>query len=221
MSAALFTLDQLILAYGDHRVSQPLTLQIDAGEKVAIIGRSGVGKTTLLRTLRQQHADRVAWCPQQPGLVPPLSVFHNVFMGRLSCFPGWFNVLNLLYPLKRMREEIQALLSPLSLSNSLMTPVEQLSGGQQSRVNLARALYQGRQVFIGDEPVASVDEVMAKNLLREICQRHETVIVALHDVELAMQFCHRIVGLQDGKIALDAPTHTLDAGQLIRLYQDA
>lgn len=220
MSANLFTLDQLTLAYGGHRVSQPLTLQIQAGEKVAVIGRSGVGKTTLLRTLRQQQSLEVAWCPQHPGLVPPLSVFHNVFMGRLGRHSAAFNLLNLVYPLKRMREEVLAIVAPLGLSNLLMTPVEKLSGGQQSRVNLARALYQQRSVFIGDEPVASVDEVMAETLLDEICRRHETVIIALHDVALAMKFSDRIVGLQDGKIALDAPTQTLEAGQLIRIYQD-
>lgn len=216
--AVLFRLDAPGLGYAGQTVLHGVNLTISAGEKVAVLGESGAGKTTLLRQLRATRPNEVAWCPQQPGLVPMLSVFHNIYMGRLDRFPFWYNLINLIYPLARQREEITPLVQTLGLHEKLFTSVDRLSGGQQSRTNLGRALYQQRAIFIGDEPVAAVDEVQADTLLSLICAQHETVVVALHDVELALRHCTRLVGLREGRVVLNQTRAGVDVDTLMSLY---
>lgn len=213
-----FRLNQAALAVGDRPVLHDLNLTIRPGERVALLGESGAGKTTLLRALRDQQPDRVAWCPQQPGLVPVLSVFHNLYMGRLDRYATAYNLLNLIRPTATRKREIADLADRLGLGERLWTPVEQLSGGQQSRVNLGRALYQERSVFIGDEPVSSVDEHQGADLLGWVCDRHETVILALHNVDQALTHCDRIIGLRDGRVLFDRPANALTPAEIQPLY---
>lgn len=217
-SPVLFHLDEAVIGYGNRAVLRGCQLSIAAGEKVALLGESGAGKTTLLRQLRSLRPADVAWCPQNTGLVPMLSVFHNIYMGRLDRHSFFYNLLNLVYPLAQPREDIAALARELGLQEKLFTSVDKLSGGQQSRTSLGRALYQQRPVFLGDEPVSAVDEVQADQLLQLICARHATVVIALHDVALALRHCNRIIGLQGGRIALDRPASACDPAELLRLY---
>lgn len=208
------------LGYAERQVLGALQLEIQPGERVALLGRSGAGKTTLLRQLRLQHAEQVAWCPQQPGLVPMLSVFHNIYMGRLDQHSSLYNLLNLLRPQAKPLTAISQLSHELGLADYLHHSCDRLSGGQQSRVNLGRALYQQRPIFVGDEPVSAVDELQADALLSLLCRRHQTLVVALHDVEMALRHCTRILGLRDGQIELDAPANQLSTAELLRLYVD-
>lgn len=214
----LFCLEETTLGYDGRAVLRGCHLRIAAGEKVALLGESGTGKSTLLRHLRAQRPGEVAWCPQPHGLVPALSVFHNIFMGRLDRHPFFYNLLNLVHPLAAPRREIAALAAALGLQEKLFTSVDRLSGGQQSRTALGRALYQQRRIFLGDEPVSAVDEVQAEYLLQQICARHDTVVVALHDVTLALRHCDRIIGLRAGRIALDRPARDCAAATLRELY---
>lgn len=218
MASILFQLQSARLGYAGQSVLQDLDLVIAPGEKIALLGESGAGKSTLLRHLRALRPGEVAWCPQQPGLVPMLSVFHNIYAGQLDRHSVFYNLVNLCWPLPAPRRDIMALAITLGLQDKLHTSVEALSGGQQSRVNLGRALYQKRSVFIGDEPVSAVDELQADNLLALIFRSHETVIVALHDMELALRHCTRIIGLQQGRIVLDRPCPQVGAGDLLGLY---
>lgn len=220
-TAVLFDVQQASLGYQQRAILRGLNLRIHAGEKVALLGESGAGKTTLLRHLRTLRPDEVAWCPQHSGLVPMLSVFHNIYMGRLDRHSLLYNLANLLHPLQQPRQDIQRIATDVGLQDYLFTSVEKLSGGQQSRTNLARALYQQRAVFIGDEPVSAVDELQADQLMALICARHDTVVVALHDVELALRHCTRIVGLRAGVIELDQPAADSSAATLCRLYAAA
>ncbi|WP_417607059.1 ATP-binding cassette domain-containing protein [Oceanimonas baumannii] len=216
--ASLFHFDNASLGYAGRPVLEALNLEVKQGEKIALLGESGTGKSTLLRRLRELRPDEVAWCPQQPGLVPVLSTFHNIYMGRLACNPFWYNLVNLIKPLATPREEISGLASRLGLSGQLWRPAGLLSGGQQSRVSLARALYQQKPVFVGDEPVSALDERQAAELLQLVCERHQTVVLALHNVEQALTHCTRIVGLRQGQLVLDAPSRELTAAQLRTLY---
>lgn len=220
-AAVLFDVQQATLGYQQRTILRGLDLRIHAGEKVALLGESGAGKTTLLRHLRTLRPCDVAWCPQHGGLVPMLSVFHNIYMGQLDRHSLPYNLLNLIYPLQQPRQDIQRIAADVGLQDYLFTSVEKLSGGQQSRTNLARALYQQRAIFIGDEPVSAVDELQADQLMALICARHDTVVVALHDVELALRHCTRIVGLRAGVIDLDQPAADSSAATLCRLYAAA
>jgi|TARA_B110000879_G_scaffold212592_1_gene309588 phosphonate transport system ATP-binding protein len=195
-----------------------LSLTIHRGERVALVGGSGAGKSTLLKALREQLPNQVAWCPQQPGLVPMLSAFHNIYMGALDRHSFLYNLGNLIKPMPAARCEVTDIAQSIGLENHLFSSVDKLSGGQQQRTSIGRALIQRRAIFIGDEPVANVDEYQAERLLKLICQEHESVVLALHDIDQALQFCTRIIGLKDGAIALDAASDQLSASDLAGLY---
>lgn len=196
-----------------------LTLTIGAGEKVALLGASGAGKSTLLEALRRQQPTRTAWCPQQGALVPMLSVFHNIYMGALDRHSACYNLLNLVHPRATELDAVGKLACELGLADKLRTSVDQLSGGQAQRTALGRALYSQRDTLLADEPVSSVDEQQALALLRLALNRHHTAVVALHDRELALQCCDRIIGLRHGRIVLDAPSTALTLGELDPLYR--
>lgn len=217
----MFRLDHARVSYGGRTVLAGVTLTINRGEKVALVGESGAGKSTLLRLLRAQQPQDVAWCPQAQagGLVPLLSVFHNVYMGRLDRHSTFYNLLNLLSPRARELQAITPLVDALGLGDQLFSSVDRLSGGQQQRVAVGRALYAGKPVFLGDEPVSAVDEYQARDIVQRINAAHDTVVLALHDIDLALTCSERIIGLRDGAIVLDAPATSLTATDLAPLYR--
>jgi len=220
-SAPLLRLDNADIGHGRRVLLARLSLTLNAGERVALLGQSGAGKSTLLAALRSRLAGDVAWCPQSHGLVPQLAVYHNVYMGRLERHSALANLWNLVRPERRAWTEIAALCDELGLDGLLKRPVAQLSGGQRQRVAIARALYQQRRIFLGDEPVASVDPHQALRLLALIDARHATSVVALHQRELALTHFDRVWGLRDGRLELDAPTRELNLADLDRLYPAA
>ena len=214
----VFSLVNAQLVYEGRVVLNNVSLSIARGERVALVGKSGVGKSTLLAALREQCPKGVAWCPQQHGLVPMLSVFHNIYMGGLHRHNSFYNLFNLIRPLPQPLYEVAGLAKQLQLDEHLLDRVEQLSGGQSQRVAIGRALYQQQKVFLGDEPVSAVDEHQARQLLALIAEKHETLVLALHDVEQALHFCDRIIGLKESAIVLDAPSSTLRPSDLVGLY---
>jgi len=215
-----FSLTQQTLGYAGKSVLRDLTLSIVPGEKVSLLGRSGAGKSTLLKALYEQGQTHSALIPQDTALVQTLSVFHNVYMARLHVHPTWYNLRNLILPARVEINAMAPLLQRLGLEHKLRTAVGELSGGQRQRVAVARALHQDRTVLFGDEPVSAVDERQARDVLSLICERHETVVLAMHDVELALEFSDRIIGLADGRVALDKPASSVVSSDLKFLYQD-
>ena len=216
----LFNLQAQSLGWGQQCVLGELDLNIYEGEKVAIIGKSGSGKTTLIRALHQQAPEKVALCGQEYGLVPSLSVFHNIYMGQLDKHHFIYNFANLLRPFKKEIGAVTSLTNQLELTDVLFKSAERLSGGQQQRVALGRALFQNKSIFIGDEPVSSIDEVQAEKLIQFIMSRHHTTILTLHNVDIALRFCDRIIGLRHGVIELDSLVKDISSAQLRSLYQD-
>ncbi|MEC8919053.1 MULTISPECIES: ATP-binding cassette domain-containing protein [Salinicola] len=217
----LLTFDSADLGYGTQVVLPALTLSLEAGERVALLGQSGAGKSTLLAEIRRRLGNTAAWCPQGHGLVPLLSVYHNIYMGQLERHAALSNLFNLLKPRRQAWQTIEALADELGLEGLLRRPVAQLSGGQRQRVAIARAFYQQREVFLGDEPLASVDPHQALRLLEHIQTRHASSVIALHQHRLALAHFDRVIGLRDGRIVLDAPARELTLAQLDALYPDA
>ncbi|ATJ83903.1 ATP-binding cassette domain-containing protein [Halomonas beimenensis] len=217
----LVVLEDADLGHGDRVVLPGLRLRLDRGERVALLGPSGAGKSTLLEALRTRLGDEAAWCPQHHGLVPGLAVYHNIYMGRLAEHSTLANLWNLVRPLRAPWAEVAELCDRLGLEGLMRRPVGQLSGGQRQRTAIGRALYQERSVFLGDEPVASVDPHQALRLLDLIEARHDTLVVALHQRELALSRFDRVWGLHDGRLVIDAPTDELDLADLDALYPDA
>lgn len=215
----MFLFDRHTLQRQGMTVLQPFSLNIQQGEKVALLGVSGAGKSTLLEAMRLQQPDQVAWCPQQGALVPMLSVFHNIYMGALDRHSPLYNLTNLIRPLQRELQAVAQLAGELGIIEKLRISVDRLSGGQAQRTALGRALFSQRPVLLADEPVSSVDEQQAQSLLTLALSRHDTVVVALHDRELALHCCDRIIGLKDGQILIDAPSDQLSLPLLDVLYR--
>ena len=216
---SVFRLDRATASYNGRAVLNEISLDIQLGEKVSLIGASGAGKSTLLGLLHRQRPEDTALVTQDPSLVKTLSVFHNTYIGRLDQNPTWYNLANLVWPLPREVRGIGALLDSLGLADKLHTPAGELSGGQQQRTAVARALYRESDALLADEPVSSVDITQAHAVLEQIVARHETVVLAMHDVALALRYTDRVVGLRNGRVEFDRPSAGLDPADLLPVYQ--
>jgi phosphonate transport system ATP-binding protein len=213
-----FDLTDLTASFSGKRVIGPLSLKVNPGDKIAMVGKSGAGKSTLIRLIYERVNRDSSLIPQDLGLVNALSVFHNVFMGQLDKHATWYNTLTLARPFAKDRAEVLALLQSLGMTEKLWTPAASLSGGQRQRVAIARALYRNAAVLLADEPVSALDGPMANSVMMQLRDRFTTSIIALHDVDLALNYCTRIVGIQDGQVALDQPSEHLAAADIVSLY---
>lgn len=211
----LFDLKQVSAGYGGQPVLAGVDLTIRRGERVAIMGRSGAGKSTLLSLLYDSLPQSIALVPQSAALVKPLSVFHNVYMGRLDQHATFYNLRNLIWPYAAEVEAVRHALAQVSLAEKLFEPAAALSGGQQQRTSIARALFNGRPVVLGDEPVSALDRVQGGEVLRLLAQKTETMVLVLHDIYLALEHTDRIVLLAHGRKVLDAASRDLTAADLI------
>jgi len=206
------------VGYRDRTVLHDISLTIEPGTRVALVGESGVGKTTLINLLYQHSGHRAALVPQDMGLVRALPVFHNVYMGRLHQHSALHNLRTLVWPARRDVAAVRAVLAPLRLDDKIFAPAGELSGGQQQRTALARALFHPGDVLFADEPVSAVDELQARDILAIVAAQKSTIVVALHDRALALDFADRIIGLRDGRIVMDVPSRGVDSSALDRLY---
>jgi phosphonate transport system ATP-binding protein len=217
----LIRLERETIGWKDHDVLIDVDLTVEEGERIAFLGRSGAGKSTLISHLYRRlitNGEAVALIPQDHALVPPLSVFHNVYMGQLDKRSTLYNLANLVWPKRREVDAIRPILAAIALEGEMHRAVERLSGGQKQRTAIARALYRGGRIILGDEPVSAIDEKQAALVLDAIGTRFSTVLLALHDVDLALAYCDRIVGLRGGRIAIDAPSRELERRTIEALY---
>ncbi|GIX47864.1 MAG: phosphonates import ATP-binding protein PhnC 1 [Candidatus Tectimicrobiota bacterium] len=225
-----------------------LHLRIAPGERVALLGPSGAGKTTLLRLLnatlrptagrltiagldsRHLHGKRlrqvrrtIGTIYQQYNLVPRLRVVHNVLAGHLGRWSGWRAALSLLHPLQL--DTAVAALQHVGLADRLWQRTDQLSGGEQQRVAIARVLVQDPAVILADEPVASLDPGLAEGIVRLLVdlavQRQKTLVVSLHHVPLARAYFPRLLALQQGRLVYDGPPQGLSAAAWQALFAEA
>jgi phosphonate transport system ATP-binding protein len=211
-------LERTTVQYDGKPVLSDVSLTIKQGERVALIGESGAGKSTLLRVLFEKLGRDASIVPQDFGLVKALSVFHNVYMGRLHCHSTWHNFRNLLWPDRQRVAEVRDVLARLGLEEFLFSPVAELSGGQQQRTAVGRALYQRADVLLGDEPVSAVDDLQSRVILQTINDATNTVILAMHDIDLALAFTDRLIGLKNGRIVLDCSSSCTKRSELDWLY---
>jgi phosphonate transport system ATP-binding protein len=227
------------------RAVQGITLTIPQGQMVGVIGRSGAGKSTFLRMINRLsdatsgqmlHAGRdvtalrgrdlrqwrneCAMVFQQFNLVGRLNVLTNVMSGRLF-HHGLASSMLGLFSARERAFAIRAL-DRLGMAHTALQQTDTLSGGQQQRVAIARALVQEPRILLADEPIASLDPLNAKivmDALRAINQEDGlTVICNLHTLDTARSYCDRIIGMQDGHVVFDGPSHTLTDAAAREIY---
>ncbi|MCZ6834823.1 MAG: phosphonate ABC transporter ATP-binding protein [Planctomycetota bacterium] len=221
-------------------------LHIGPRERVAIIGPSGAGKSTLLRTIkgyvrpargkievmgvnlatarrreRQPVNQRIGVVYQQFHLVKRLSVVKNVLCGRLGLTSRWRSLLGIFSA--EDRAVAWSAICEVGLSKKVHQRADTLSGGEQQRVAVARALAQQPTIILADEPVSSVDPAWAEDILELILQvqahHNATLVMSLHQPDLARRFADRIIGLRDGKVVFDGPPSMLTENSLKELYR--
>ena len=223
-------------------------LRIGEGERVAFIGPSGCGKTTLLRLVngyleaqsgelrvldtlytnvsrRRARALRtpVGFVFQSFNLVERATVFDNVLWGRLGRVPplrslfGGFSSTD--------KEIAMQAIEEVDLIDQLGQRADTLSGGQQQRVGVARVLAQEAQIVLADEPVSSLDPSLADDvlsLLAEVSTNHEvTLLMSLHQPELAARHAQRVVGMRHGRVVWQGAAAELDAAAIETIYDRA
>jgi len=205
--------------YANNIVLSDLNFSIVSGERIALVGESGAGKSTLLKMIYERFNGSAALVPQDLGLVKALTVFHNVYMGQLHNQSLIRNFRNLLWPRKADVLEVKKVLKKLRLEDKLFSGVGELSGGQQQRTAVGRALHHSGKLFIADEPVSSVDENQAREILGTINREKETVVVAMHDRALAIEYCDRLIGIKGGRVVIDEPSAGMKSEELDALYR--
>ena len=216
----LLELESAEVRYQGVLALQNIGLKIFQGEKLALVGRSGSGKSTLLKLIYQNFPQRTTLLPQEDGLVQTLSVFHNVYMGQLNRHSNWYNVLNLIKPKQQEITAVEKILQQVQLEEKIFEPCGKLSGGQKQRTAVARSLYQGGELLLADEPVSAVDEHQSRLVLDALCGTFPSAVLAMHDIDLALEYCDRIIGLKNGRLILDNATRRLSRADLLPLYRD-
>ncbi|EHR36863.1 phosphonate ABC transporter ATP-binding protein [Facklamia languida] len=225
---------------------QDINLEIDQGEFVGIIGLSGAGKSTLIRTINKMHSisegeltvdgvdvnslkgkslrqfrRKIGMIFQSFNLVTRAKVITNVLSAFVPDLPFW----RVLIGYYKKEEELKALeaLDRVGILDKAYTRVDHLSGGQQQRVALARTLAQDPRIILADEPVASLDPVTAAVVMRDFQNINKTdnitVIINIHHVELALEYCDRIIGIRQGAIVYDGPSNEVTQEVLNHIYK--
>jgi phosphonate transport system ATP-binding protein len=215
---ALYDIDSLTLAYDEAPVLENISLRIDSGEKVVIIGPSGSGKSTLLKKLYELRQERCSFIHQDYALIPQLSAFHNVYAGRLDSSGTFSNLLNLVRPQEDSLAKIRPIFQSLEMEEKINERVSNLSGGQQQRIAVGRAIFRRSDILLADEPVSSIDPHQAGAVLQLIKQSSPTVVLAMHDVRLALEHFPRVIGLREKRVAFDLPAAQVDDPVLRELY---
>lgn len=242
----MLELQSATLAYNSIVAVDSINLKIKPGEHVCLIGPSGCGKTSLLglmngrlesssgkvvldgkelkslsgRALKTARS-KIAWIPQDLGLVPNLRVNQNIACGRASEKGSLGLMRSLLLMGSREKEEVADLLKRVGIKEKIFHRVDHLSGGQQQRVAIARALYQRPEMILADEPVSSVDPERAKSLVELLIglarEEGQTLVMSLHDIDLAKRYFDRVIGLREGQVVMDGAPDQIDLTQLYDL----
>ena len=220
-------------------------LTITDGEFVSVIGLSGAGKSTFLRSINRLNEisegnivvdgvsitkagkkqlreirRHIGLISQSFNLVKRSTVQKNVLSGRLGYYSTWKSIFGLFT--KEDYERTKQALESVGLLDKLHSRSDELSGGQQQRVSIARTLVQQADIILADEPVASLDPITSQKILQDLRKINQemgkTVIVNIHSVEMAKAFSDRILAFKSGKVVFDGTPKQLDETELARIY---
>ena len=219
------SVDGLIAGYGGPAVLDGISFALDAGQRVAVLGPNGGGKTTLFRVLTRELAPRAGTvrAPERCGVVAqtersrldfPVSALDVAVMGSLSTLPWWRR------PGRAERRRAGEALERVGLGERTHATFGDLSGGQRQRVLIARALVQDAELVLLDEPFSGLDGPSTERLERlldELAAEGRTLLIATHDVEQARRW-DRVLCLNRVQVAFGAPGDVLDPATLRRTY---
>ena len=242
----IMSIDNLYKEYSKGKnVLKDISFDIKKGELLSIIGPSGAGKSTLLRSINRmieptsgtitfndkditnvkgkvlrQMRTNIGMIFQHYNLVDRLSVFENVLHGTL----GYKNSLQGIFSMYTESEKEEALdiITELGIEDHIYKRCDELSGGQKQRVGIARALIQKPKIILCDEPIASLDPSSSRVImehLRKICnEKGITVIVNLHQVDVAKNYSDRIVGLNTGEVVFNGHPSEINKEVIQNIY---
>ncbi len=236
------TVDRVTVRRGEHEVLRNISLSFGEGTITAIVGPSGVGKTTLIGALNglikpvggaisvagigqlddaaalREARRRTATVFQDHALIGRLSALENVLLGLAD-------TRHPLSPLpwpRSFRQRAVLALDEVGLLNKATARTDRLSGGERQRVGIARALVRCPRLLLGDEPFASVDPALAMRLGEEfrrlVVRSALTVVLVLHQLHLARTLADRIVGLRGGRVAFDGLAADFGASEEKRIF---
>jgi phosphonate transport system ATP-binding protein len=234
---------------GDVPSLAAVSFDIAQGERIAVIGPSGAGKTTLFRLLngtlrpsrgvlrfhdqdvaalspRQARAmrRRIGTIHQQSLLVPSLTALENTLCGALGSWSLLRAVRTAISPARADVLRAMAALARVGLADKRDARADELSGGQQQRVAIARLVVQDPEVVLADEPFAALDPALTDSiaaLLVGFADTGRTLVCTLHDVELALTLFPRVIALRGGRVAFDMRSDAVSRSVLDELYRGA
>lgn len=241
----MLSVQGLTKRFGTKAAVDNATFKVEKTAMIGIIGRSGAGKSTMLRMMnrladategsitfegteitslngaaKREWQSRCAMIFQQFNLVPRMDVASNVLHGTLNRRSTLATMFNM-YPQADIHKAIE-ILDRLGIAEQAAKRAEALSGGQQQRVAIARALMQDPQIILADEPIASLDPMNAQVVMEALRRIHEEdgrmVIANLHTLDTARRYCDRVIGMRDGRIVFDGAPEQLTTGAARDIY---
>ena len=245
VESAVLEVRHLSKVYGDVTALCDVSLSVGSGELVALVGPSGAGKSTLLRCINRmidatggevifegvdvqklKRGDlrrvrtKIGMIFQHYNLVHRLTVIENVLHGRLGYMGGLGGIVGRYSELDKARAV--EIVRRVGLMDQVYKRCDALSGGQMQRVGIARALIQDPQIILCDEPIASLDPGTAKvimDYLRTISSELEiAVLVSLHQVDVALRYADRILGVKGGRLVFDGDPRSLTRETIYEIY---
>ena len=243
----MLEIKNLTVEYGNFRAIDNVSFTIKDGEFVAVIGSSGGGKSSLMKAINllvkpksgsikiddEEMTDlssrklrmkrrKIGFVFQDYNLIDRLSVIENVLTGRLGYKSSLKSLLGIFS--KEEYENAEKALEKVGLSEKLFVRGDELSGGQKQRVAIAKALVQEPKIILADEPVASLDVNSSKIIMEYFKEINRvqgiTVIINIHDVNIALKYADRVIALKKGKIVFDGKGSEITDDVLKRVYEN-
>lgn len=241
----MIKMKKLTLGYKKEKILKDVDLRVKKGEFIAIIGPSGAGKSTLLMSvvggikvfggefevldfdmdkIKKKHLiklrEQVGIIFQGYNLVDRLSVLDNIVSGMLKDIPIARAIIK--YYKEKELKKVQELMDVVDIAKHSMKRCDELSGGQRQRVAIARALASNPKIILADEPISALDQKSAKKVMEVLEKVNKeygvTILANLHHLEVAKEYCSRVIGVNNGEIVFDGKPSQLTEKIIEKIY---